>query len=215
MAQTTRKTDPEKSSTLIPPQQIGTETGASHEVQLSSRTAALELFKVAKRRLLNVNAWHEYAGKAGGTFELCCTDGTPLHREVASIGDLIKIDLPGPGTRAGDGFDWVVIDAIEDKSNPMAEEESFSLRTRPVKNPLSSDETPAHFYTSETTSTFLVERKGDTLIASEVGRNEKINLDVPKITDKVRNALLATAARAGVSSLQWKALMMGILKEDE
>src|SRR5688500_6412282 len=57
MKQQNDNTENEKTtSTLIPEQRKGSETGARHEVQLTSRVAALELFKTAKSRLLNVNS---------------------------------------------------------------------------------------------------------------------------------------------------------------
>ena len=201
-------------SDLVPSQQVGSETGAKHEVFASSRVKALELFRTAKRKLLHINHWHNISGPGSATFKLLNDQGVPVFRDPV-IGDLICMDLPGPGPAAGDGYDWVRIEAMDDHTNPIAETESFAFRTRPVKKPYSEGNDIAHFYTSDATSTFVIERNGDLLMAQEVGKNEISNTKTSKVTDKIRNSLLATGARVGFSALQWKGLMKGLLEPGE
>ncbi len=198
-------------SGIIPEQKTGSHTGATAIARLNSRSEAVELFKKAKSRLLDINSWDTYSGIASATFELRDasgkkTSGTPRP------GNLIRIDLPGPGTVSGEGFDWVCIEALEDSGDQDSEEEFFALRVRPVKKPASNDEAPSHFYTDDATSSFIVERKGNSVSACERGRNEKPNTEVNKIVDKVRNAIVAMGAKNGLAYPQWKSLMEGLLK---
>jgi hypothetical protein len=57
----------------------------------------------------------------------------------------------------------------------------------------------------------MIIRKGNTIRASYHGRNEKPNLDNPALGDKIRNAVVAIGAMAGISELQWKAFLKGLL----
>jgi hypothetical protein len=52
----------------------------------------------------------------------------------------------------------------------------------------------AHFFTSDATSTYIIQRDGLTVRALYHGRNEVPNTAAPKVTDKVRNALVAAGA---------------------
>ncbi|MFY9308603.1 MAG: hypothetical protein WAQ28_06060 [Bacteroidia bacterium] len=199
---------------IIPEQKTGSYTGATATVELNSRNEAVELFKVAKSRLLNINNWDEYSGAASATFELTDSNGKGISAPPQTR-NLIRIDVPGPGTFAGQGFDWVCIEAIEDGSDPDAENEFFAFRVRPAKNPDASDDAPSHFYTDDATSTFIIERNGNTVSASEKGRNEESNTETGNILDKARNVIVATGAKNGAAYPQWKSLMEGLLKMEE
>ena len=54
-------------------------------------------------------------------------------------------------------------------------------------------------------------RKAGTVTAHYKGRNESPNTDELALTDKVRNVVVAGGALAGVSELQWRALLKGLL----
>ncbi len=131
----------------------------------------------------------------------------------AQTGDYFKIDIPGPGTKTGEGYDWVRIEAIEDYSNASAENESFGMRVRPAPNPHKNagDKEAAHFFKDEATSNFLIEQKGTMVSAAVYGRNEKLNLTTEKLSDKVRNAVVGTTAVMGLSIIQWKKLVKGLI----
>lgn len=202
----------ETAEKIIPKQKEGSKTGATATAELTDKKEATELFKVAKSRLLDINTWDKLCGVASATFELTDKAGNKISG-TPEVGNLIRIDLPGPGTISGEGYDWVRIEAIEDNSDSEAEEEAFAFRVRPVKNPVSDDDAPAHFYTDDATSSFIIERRGTIITASEKGRNEKPNTDTAKIVDKVRNAVVATGAKNGLAYPQWKTLMEGLLKK--
>ena len=199
----------EHAENLIPEQQKGGQTNTESVETLASEQAARTFFEVVKNRLLNVNAWHDYAGKGTAAFQLTDPQGNEVQR-TAQKGDHFKIDIPGPGTVTGDGFDWVQIEEIAEIHNE--EEDSIAIRVRPTTNPNNERQDVAHFFTDEATSNFIVKREGDKVKAAVYGRNEKPNTAAEKVVDKARNTAVATGAVSGFSNLQWKSLVTGLLK---
>ena len=105
----------------------------------------------------NVNQWKEYAGSISADFRLVDKLGRAVERK-AKKGDYFKIDIPGPGTKSGDGYDWVRIEEVV--STSAADAESFGFRVRPADLMLTrSDREVAHFYSQESTSSFVVHRE--------------------------------------------------------
>lgn len=191
-----------------PPQVTGRESGATAEKNMSSAAKAVELFTIARRRLLDINNWKKYSGVLSAEFKLTDMDGNPLEGPP-QVGNLIRIDLPGPGPRKGDGYDWVYIEEIQDQTD------FTGMRVRPVAAPTSDENATSHFFTDAATSTFLVKREGTKVIASELGKNEVPNTETQHIIDKIRNTLVAVSASHGASFPQWKSLMEGFLEEEK
>lgn len=194
---------------IVPKQKVGNSSGAAHKVLCSDRSAAISLFQKAKARLLDVNNWHEYGGEAGAHFEL--RDARGNKEEAARIGSFIRIDLPGPGPRAGKGFDWVIIEDMKSETDDTVDEEWFAFRVRPCPEPGSDQSRSAHFYTRAATSTFIVKRTGKHITAAEAGRNEIANSRLGNWFDRIRNTFVGWSASNGFAYPQWKKLMEGIL----
>lgn len=193
---------------IIPQQTHGRQSGARAERETKDQSLALAKYDRAKIRLMNVELWEKYGGKA--SFKLFNYAGDPVSR-LARKGDFIRIDLPGPGPRAGRGYDWVHIEEMQDEVDEKNDTASFAFRVRPAAGPASKKNETAHFFTSDATSTFMVQRKGNRVIAEEFGRNENSNTQAQRITDKVRNAVVAVAASYGAAHLQWQDMLEGIL----
>jgi hypothetical protein len=188
---------------LIPEQETGLQTNTESSVDCKDEDSALYLYGIARQRLLDVNNWHKLAGKATADFRLVDAANNHVNRP-AQKGDYFRIDIPGPGTQAGGGDDWVQIEAIDET------EDIIALRVRPSAPPQSSGDV-AHFFTDQSTSSFMVRREKDRVIAGVYGRNEKPNTEVSSITDRIRNAAVAIGAFFGLSKLQWKSLTDGLL----
>ena len=124
------------------------------------------------------------------------------------VGDHIRINIPGPGSSVGEGFDWVRIEMVEEKSQP--EREFCIIKVRPTDDPLKMEGT-AHFFERQATSSFMVKREGLLLAAEIHGRNEKPNTGNRKLTDKIRNVVVSTAAKGGLAIIQWQKLAKGLL----
>jgi hypothetical protein len=196
---------------IIPDQKKGSETGAEHIVETASGSKARSVFENAKRRLQSISEWPEYCAVSAMKTALTDREGNEVKREP-QLGDYIRIDLAGPGPRSGEGYDWVRVEEIIESGNADEEEQLYGIQVRPASAPVNSDKDTSHFYTSEATSTFIVERKGLLVKASETGKNEVPNVETDKMADKVRNTLVAAGGMAGLSGLQWKMLMKGLLE---
>jgi hypothetical protein len=201
---------PDVKEKIIPPQQQGGKKDIEHKVETLDDDAARKLFSIARNRLLNVNEWHEISEGISATFQLVDQAGKEVNR-TAELHDYFKINLPAPGPTEGKGFDWVQIEAIEDKSDSAGPYESIAIRVRPTANPQEKGEDVAHFFKDEATSSFIIERKGRNVLAAVYGRNEIPNNDTSNLIDKVRNALVGTTAIMGLSNVQWGNLVKGLL----
>ena len=197
----------------IPKQTSGTQTNTEHTVKAHSREEAKNIYRRACKRLLNINIWHKLGGTASAEFELIDKNGKEEDR-LAKENDYFKIKIPAPGSSAGDGYDWVKVEKIEDRSDADAEEESFLMRVRPSQDPNNKNTDVAHFLSDDATSTFIISRKNNTVTASVHGRNEKPNTEAKGILDKIRNAVVGSTAAAGVSKIQWKLLVKGLLADE-
>jgi len=193
---------------LVPAQETGNESNTEQSFLCDTVAQSLHLFEKLKQRLFNVNKWHEYAGIVTAEFRLCDKEGKEVDRMVEQ-GDHFKIDIPGPGSSTGDGYDWVRVENIE---NISREDEEMSLiKVRPATNPTNANKDVAHFFDDSSTSTFMVTRKGDRISAGVYGRNEQPNTSVEGLIDKARNTAVAAAAISVFSKFQWKSLVEGLL----
>jgi hypothetical protein len=195
--------------TIVPLQEDGTKKDIEHRVKALDENDARKLFNIARNRLVDVNQWHTFSNPAH--FQLTDNRGRELNR-TAEKGDFFKINIHDPGPLEGKGYDWVYIEAIDDKSNPNGHEEHLAMRVRPASSPeTKSDENVAHFFSEGSTSSFIVKREGNEVTAAVYGRNEKPNTSTSNVVDKVRNAVVAIGAIFGLSNVQWNSLVKGLL----
>ncbi len=198
---------------IIPSNTEGKQNDLHFSKTLPDREQAVDCFKRAYKRLLNPPVWHQLAGMISGEFTLAGESGQAANR-LAREGDHFRIDLPGPGPRIGDGYDWVKVASIQDNTNPAGEEERVALQLHPSSNPTSKDERTAHFLREEASSTFIIERKGNIVTASYHGRNEVPNTDTGNIIDNLRNTIVSSGALSGLSEAQWSSLIKAFLQAE-
>ncbi len=196
----------------IPPQHDGQHTDFIHFADKENRQQAHALFQLAKSRLKDVSNWHQFSGPGSSKFALTDAQGNELYR-MAEKGDHFYINLPAPGSIAGGGLDWVIIEQIQESEDAEAESEFIAITVRPVVNPRKAGEAVANFYDHIATNTFIVERYLNHVSAAVHGRNEVINNSDTNLYDSIRNTIIALTAREGLSGPQWKALVEGLLKE--
>ena len=199
-----------RTETIIPPQQEGNQLDTEYSITAPSPKQARKFFTVARNRLLNINGWSTYAGPLSAEFILTDKRGKEVNRQ-AGVGDYFKINIPGPGPAAGDGYDWVKVESMEDFPDPSSETEILSMTVRPASNPMHADKDTAHFFKDEATSTFMIERNDNTITASVHGRNEIPNASAHEATDRIRNSVVAVGAFSGFSKVQWNNLVKGLL----
>jgi hypothetical protein len=194
---------------IVPETHEGKKVDLHREATCESVEDAKELFRLATVRLLDPTNWKSLTGKASADFEPKKFN----HDKQATVkeGDFIQIDIPAPGLSAGHGHDWVRVDKIE-KDVDATVDESVGLTVMVSPPPGKSNEEVAHFFAAGASSSFIIKRDAEKVMASYHGRNEKPNLENHGVIDKIRNAVVATGALLGMSELQWKALLEGFLK---
>lgn len=201
----------EMENQLIPKQETGSEMDAVSYCSFETLEEAITFYAIAKRRLTAISSWSQICGTDATTFELLNASGSQP-AELAE-GNLIKIDIPGPGTGVGEGYDWVKIEKIESGEN--MNEQFFGFRVRPCANPHKPLAGIAHFFKDSATSTFLIRLSQNTVYAEMHGRNEVPNTEDTSFFDGLRNMTVGYTAKIGLSYPQWKLLVDGLVKQEE
>jgi hypothetical protein len=156
----------------VPENRHGDSVDSETSREFGDITEARAFFDKGKIRLLDVNRWHEFSGEELALFMLTDATGTQVPGP-AQEGHYIKIDIPGPGTKKGDGFDWVIIEEVKEERSGSAE--SLALRVRPTDDPTSEGHDTTHFYSNESTSTFIITQDQLTVSAAVYDRNLEAN----------------------------------------
>lgn len=197
---------------LVPVQEEGKSAELFSERKMNSEAEAALIFSYARDRLLNPGCWVELAGELGTNFMQTDRDGNTIDRPV-SMGDYIRIDIPGPGPVAGHGYDWVTVTRIEQQKSNSRHEESTGMQLMVSNDPLEAGDDAAHFFEKGATSTFILNRKDTLVTASYFGRNEVVNNATERVSDNIRNTMVGAGAILGLSELQWKSLLEGFLSD--
>ncbi|MES3018687.1 MAG: hypothetical protein V4721_12945 [Bacteroidota bacterium] len=194
----------------IPKQKKGAQSNTISRVQHDSLSEACVHYAVVKGRLFDVNNWGEISNNLA-EFKLADPVGN-LKDGIPEKGDLIRINLPAPGTETSGDYEWVRIEYILIKKSIMADNESAAIIVRPAENPETKDGQTAHFFKEDATSTFIVERRSTTISAEVHGRNENPNTSVNSLYDKLRNLIVSIGAILGFSKVQWKSFVNGLIQ---
>lgn len=197
-------------SGVIPEQHTGKVIDTVETIDLGDPAVAKAFFSTVKERLLNVNNWEQVAGIASANFQLVNAQGEEVSRPVQK-GDFFKIDIPGPGPVAGDGYDWVQVEEVNEMNE--GDTESVGIRVRPTQSPLNESKDVAHFYSPESTSSFTVTREGTKITAGIYDRNTKPNQSAETLVDKIRDVAVGSGAVSAFSKIQWTNLAKGLLNK--
>ena len=197
---------------LIPEQKEGAEITAETHVELQNIEEAGILYKEAKQRLLYIHNWHEIAGWLSAGFQLTDDEGKEVDRS-ARKGDHFRIDITGPGSKAGGGYDWARVKDIKEINTEDVD--SIAMLVHPALNPQASNSNVAHFFSENSTSTFVITREQNKITASIYDRNIEANEETNEPIDKFRNAIVGLGAKHGFSKLQWQALVQGFIKNNK
>lgn len=183
-----------------------------HAVEEPTLEEAIVTYNRACARMLNPPVWEQLTAGKNVSFKLATENEDEVQR-LAKEGDYFKIDLPGPGSASGQGYDWVKVETIEENTSPEADD-SLAMRLRACSNPHTEEEGIAHFFQEDATSTFIVRRKDKKVSFSYHGRNEVSNTAEVPVLDKMRNAVVALGAEAGLSDVFWSALVKAMLQKE-
>jgi hypothetical protein len=196
---------------VVPQNEEGKEITAEANSELSGNQEAHALYIIAKERLLNVNNWKNISGSISADFQLVGPEGKEVSRPIQK-GDYFRIDIPGPGSKAGEGYDWVRVEEVKEVHED--EVESIGVTVRPSSNPQNNDPNVAHFFSEMSTSSFVVTREGRKVTANVYDRNIEPNQETNSISDKARNTVVGLSGKHGMAKLQWESLVKGLLKRE-
>ena len=194
---------------ILPAQYTGKEIIAEASVTMPTLHEAITLFNHSKKRLLLVDKWQDLSGMASADFCAMDEEGNETGNAIEK-GNLLRVDIPGPGNSDGDGYDWVLVEELKEVDDNKIQ--AIAFRVRPTRNPKGNTNNIAHFYDKEATSSFIITRKGTTVYADIIDRNIKPNNDTDSIVDTIRNMPVAIGAIGLLSKVQWQSLAEGLLR---
>lgn len=196
---------------ITPTQHTGKAVDARSTKELPTMEDAKVFYTKVREKLRSIKQWSDISGMA--SFQLTDSQGRDINDRAPLKGDHIKINTPGPGNAAGGGFDWVRVEEIELREDEDYEE--FAFRVRPAHNPMTGDGETAHFYSSDATSSFVINRKGNTVTVEVHDRNTKTNEESTSPVDIVRNKVTGIVGLIAFSKIQWQSLTDGLIADEE
>lgn len=185
----------------------GGQHDSTHSIKFSNSSECDLFFQNVKEVFFQIASWGPLFG--GGTaFYRVDKDGN-VPTLPLTVGDLVKIRIPGPKNKMGEGYDWVkIIDfEIVDTDNS----ESFRIILSPTHLPEKSN--TAHFFENAAKNYFLIKKYNLKITAEVHGRNEVPNYINLSLRDKIRNFFVANGGIFGFSKIHWKLWTQNILNE--
>lgn len=169
-------------------------TSARREYKSAEETA--EVFASFRKKLYDINRWEVESGVTA--FQLFNEDGNPLKSKQAERGNFVRITLPGSGKH-----DWVKIIDIHDAANEVV------ITVKPTHDPtggkeIDKDKT-SHFFSSDATNNFCLQKEDAALSVYVIGLHEKPNTsESGGIVEAVRNVAAASFGWLGFQKIEWK-----------
>ncbi|MGD1317729.1 hypothetical protein [Chryseobacterium sp. 2R14A] len=163
-------------------------------------------YQLLKMRLLDINHWQDYCAMSFAEFRLYNTKGS-FKESVLSRHDLVRINVYA-SPELGTIYYWVKISDIFFEE--YEEFERTVIIFIPTSHPRNQQSEIAHFYSSTSSSAFVINRRGNILSAAVYGRNETPNLDT-NFLGKIKNRIISFCAVVGLSKVQWRNFTDGIL----
>jgi len=199
----------------VPTQQRGSHLDVQKECQFRDPQETMESFELLKARFFSINHWKEICGGMSADFRLFDQSGVYVDR-MPQEGDFIRVDIPGPGDIYEKGFDWVRIVKIDERIYD-GQLERYLILCRPSSAPNSKKNHVAHFYSPQSSSSFLIERGATYIKAGVYGRNELPNYAHTGLMGKIRNFFIYLGGAMRMTKMQWKSLVEGLMdfKNDE
>jgi hypothetical protein len=194
---------------LVPKNKMGSSNDAVATKTYADDQTAIKAFNAIEKMLFDVNSWTVTIPFGSVHFYLADPRGKPTYHE-AEMGDFVKIKMPMLANSFGNGFDWVYVTKISkfsegDIAYTMIEMKPHSC----IENAAGQI---AHFYTNDSTNTFIVARSGSEIQVSVHGRNEIPNVKKLRIRHRLRNFFIGGGGIFGGSKLQWQNFVDTLIK---
>lgn len=168
-----------------------------------SDTSATAIFKVASRRLLNVNTWSNLDGSLVPSFQLIDKNGRSVNREVLPS-DYLKIESTGDIS----DFKWMKVERVEERCGD-AGIETVVFEARPMDNPYDEDSNSG---SQSRPGIFRIVKKGLCITASVYAEGEDSEM-FDNVVDRMRGVSKLAYATLGAYCVQWRSLVNAILDQ--
>lgn len=184
----------------------GKSSVTSAERQFASAEETLEAFDLFEKKLFDINRWEAESGVSA--FQLFDENGKGLETRKAQKGNFVRISLPGSGK-----YDWVKIIDIYEAPDEIV------ITVKPTYDPTEKETDKAatsHFFTSESTNNFCLQKREKSLAVYVIGLHEKPNTsESGGVIEAVRNAAAASFGWLGFQKIEWKTFCENFLETEK
>jgi hypothetical protein len=163
-----------------------------------------DFFNKLSREFFRVREWNEKSTLT--RFELFDEKGDICERQTAVVGDFIRLSMAGTGKA-----DWVKVIEIIDEADEAI------LTIKPSYDPTENEpdkNTISHFFTSDSTNSFCLEKSNAIVSFYVIGLSEKTNTDeTGNLIEKARNAAVSKVGPYfGIQKGEWKTFCANFLR---
>ena len=162
-----------------------------------------DFFNKLRPEFFHVREWNKKATLT--SFELFDEKGDISERQNAVVGDFIRLSMAGTGKN-----DWVKVIEIIDEAGEAI------LIIKPSYDPTENEpdkNTTSHFFTSDATNSFCLEKNKKIVSIYVIGLSERSNTDeTGSFVEKVRNvAVSKVGPYFGIQKGEWKTFCANFL----
>ncbi len=172
----------------------------------STAVEAEKAFSFFRKRLLQIEHWNRFSEIS--SFQLYDKNGNAEPDRLAAVGDFIKVTLPGSGKD-----DWIKIIEINELPNEVV------LTVQPSEDPTdeANKQTTSHFFISDSTNNFCLQRKEGKIKFYVIGLNEQTNTeDTSGVLETIRNVATANlGCFLGIQKTQWETFCKNFLESEK
>ena len=195
---------------IIPLQHPDDESETAYSIEKKTPKEARQLYAKAKANLLDVNHWHDFAGKGSADFQLTDEQGHPV-TGILKKGYYFRINIRST-TTGTDKYDWVKVEDIEEGHIDGVSDWTI-VKIKPVEQSLPYSGELTHFFSASASSNFFVKRQRHKVTAAIFGRSEKPDAAIKGFWEKFRISIIGILRLIGFNRPQWKQLVKGILRK--
>jgi hypothetical protein len=173
------------------------------ERKFESAAEADGAFDSFRQKLYDINRWEADSGVTA--FQLFDENGAKIEAKQARKENFVRISLPGSGKN-----DWVKIIDIHDAAHEVV------ITVKPTHDPTakeSEQDKTSHFFLSDATNNFCLQKKDKALAVYVIGLHEKPNTaETDSIIEGVRNLATASFGWLGFQKIEWKTFCENFLQ---
>lgn len=182
----------------------GESTVTSESRSFPTAAEADGFFDELRQELFCVREWNRKTALT--SFELFDEEGNLADRQTAVVGDFIRLMMTGSGK-----YDWVRIIEIVNEAG----EAIVTIKPSPDPTDKEPDKNvTSHFFTSDATNNFCLEKRDAVVSFYVIGLSEKTNTDeTESLVGKARNVAVANiGSYFGIQTGEWKTFCKNLLR---